>query len=285
MLTFISTKNGKEKTIDLNAQACLQARMVEGMSWNHIANAGPHQTKLEREAKFGKQCNSAHLSDVRQTPEWRAEIEKFAAEGGHNLDECLAKCVFTKRGTNGASGTQKTLTPTLPEVSETDLASTLLRLEHREKEVALVSRLAAEEFGLKAKHYTEVAEQIATHIEAVKTLQAEIAAAVAEAEAAAAEAANESPEEEAPEADNVDDVEDADEDAGEDGDEDPADEDGDDEEDVDEDEADEEEEPAEDVDEEDEDNADEDVDEDNDEDGALLTDDADEDVDEDNAPF
>ena len=173
MLTFVSTKNGKTKTIDLNVHACLQARHIEGISWNNIGQ----MEEPARTERFGRHCNVANLMDVRLTTEWADEARAYAEKGGHDVNEVLAVAVSTPRG---ATTTTPTTTPTasapaLPEVSESDIAGVLRKLERRAMESAVLSRIATQEMEMKARHYAEEQEMLAQHITAVKELQAAIA--------------------------------------------------------------------------------------------------------------
>lgn len=176
--TYVSPKSGKERTIGLNPQACLQARLVDGMPWNDIGRTGEHQDELERATRFGDNCNVANIMDVRPTPEWRAEVVKFAEEGGHDVDACLAKSMSAPRKSNGGV-TQVAAAPAtttaLPEVSASEIDVTLRKLERRAKETTLLRRLVAEELELKARHYAEEEELLTAHIDAVKLLQKELA--------------------------------------------------------------------------------------------------------------
>ena len=190
MFTYESPKSRKSRSIDLNAQACLQARIVDGMTWNDIGQGmfKHGQDANQRAVQFGTKCNVANLMDVRTTPEWETEVHKFAAENGHDLNICLQKAMSTARGSNGNGSTAPTATAVaLPTVSESELAVTLRKLEARAKETDLLARIASEDLALKTKHYTEESELLETHIQAVKTLQAELQAA----EAAAAETESE----------------------------------------------------------------------------------------------
>ena len=187
--TYVSPKAGKTRVIDLNVQACLQARIVEEMNWNAIGTTGAHQDKQERTVRFGAQCNVANLMDVRTTSEWETEVRKFATDEGHAVDMCLAKAMSTPRGSNGTavSAPAPAPTATLPEVSASEIASVLRKLEARQKETALLQRIVSEDLALKTRHYGEESEMLTEHVAAVKTLQAEL-----QAEEAAAATATES---------------------------------------------------------------------------------------------
>ena len=206
--TYVSPKSGKQRTIGLNPQACLQARLVDGMPWNDIGRTGEHQDELERATRFGDNCNVANIMDVRPTEEWRAEVVKFAEEGGHDVEACLAKSMSAPRKTNGGV-TQVAAAPAtttaLPEVSASEIDVTLRKLERRAKETTLLRRLVAEELELKARHYAEEESLLTAHIDAVKTLQKELAELDAKSDEEAAEEAATKSDDAPPETDDDDD--------------------------------------------------------------------------------
>ena len=105
MFIYHSPRSQETKTIDIKPQACLQARIVDGIRWDKISRVDKTQSALERTARYGKDATMRNMMDVRLTPEWRIEIEKFAADGEHDLDLCLKLAMSSKREMNGSKTT------------------------------------------------------------------------------------------------------------------------------------------------------------------------------------
>lgn len=82
MFTYYSKRSDRLRTVELDVRAVMHARM-SGMSWDAIYEKG-----------FGSGCCPATLTDVRRSPEWLLELERFATEFGYDI----GTVVLTVRG-------------------------------------------------------------------------------------------------------------------------------------------------------------------------------------------
>ena len=166
MFKYYSPRLGKIREIDLDTQACLHARFVENISWRDIVNPGAHQTKLDRAAKFGEDCTVYNLNDVRSSSEWRVEIEKFAANGDHNLDKCMAVAVYSSNGVSPRKSANTSVASAKSGATSSDsgVSGVLRVLNARAQVIALCKQFLAEDEVL-------IQKQIA----AAKMLQSDMA--------------------------------------------------------------------------------------------------------------
>lgn len=206
-----TTESGKTKVVEINAEACMQARM-EGMSWAHIGTGETLEGGvLERTTRFGRNCNQASLGDLRKSDEWADAVRAFAVTNELNVEETLAKWCRGPRVSRGSAPSENgapTAVPTPTAVVseptptfEVSAAETILRSEQR---IAMSDLTAAHKTAmveLEAAHVRAVEElriaqvsaeqaMLTEHAGALEALKAEEAAA-AEAAKAEAEAAAE----------------------------------------------------------------------------------------------
>ena len=183
-----TTETGKTKVVDINVEACMQAR-VEGMSWAQIGTGETLEGGvLERTTRFGRNCNQASLGLLRASNEWADAVRAFAVDNGLNVDETVAKWCRAPRvqrirtadplsrgetpSTNGAQNGAPSVvsapvepTPTFAAYShgvsaEVSAAETILRSEQR---IAMSDLTAA--------HKTAMVELKAAHVRAMEELR------------------------------------------------------------------------------------------------------------------
>ena len=94
--TYTSRKYEKTRTIALEVENCMKARLA-GESWNSIGNASTDDEKGTRSVRFGSQCNVFNLADARCSPEWAEAVDRFAEEGGHDVEKIRRMMILTPR--------------------------------------------------------------------------------------------------------------------------------------------------------------------------------------------
>ena len=188
-----TSRTGKERAIEFNAAAAIQARIVDGTPWNDIGRGGPELDVKERAVRFGRHCNVANLIDLRPSAEWAAEVRAFALENDVDVDEALRLCVSTPRGPMGAKAPAETPAELPADMPADGLASTIRRLERAAAETALLHKQVKEELELRGRHYAETADMIERHLNSAKNLQEMLDRVDEAAEAEAEETPAETP--------------------------------------------------------------------------------------------
>ena len=200
MLTFTSSRSGNERTVDINAQACMQARF-DGESWDtmYVGKASTPEEDATRAERFGADCKGATLTDARKSPEWADAAEAFAVEGGHDVDAVVKTMVYKVRGSNGPRAVE----PREAAVPAMSPAEQVLRSQQRIAVAELEAAQTTAVAELKAAHVKAMEELNVSNLNATQALVIEhneaLDALKAEEEAAAAKAAAEQAEREAAE--------------------------------------------------------------------------------------
>ena len=212
-----TTETGKTKVVDINVEACMQAR-VDGMSWAQIGTGETLEGGvLERTTRFGRNCNQASLGLLRASNEWADAVRAFAVDNGLNVDETVAMWCRAPRvgrgetpspngAQNGAPSAVPTAvvsepTPTFAAYShgvsaEVSAAETILRSEQRiamsdltaAHKTAMVELKAAHVRAMEELRIAQVSAEQAMLTEHAGALEALKASEAAEAEAAKAKA-------------------------------------------------------------------------------------------------
>ena len=129
MFTYYSEKYGKQRTIDLNVQACLEARVVSHMAWRDIATV----TRETRLARYGKHCTYANINDVRESDAFAEATMAFAKAKGLDVDNVL-EIVMTRKWNGNGNGhtTTDDVIDTQAYSAETVLMDTLRKVHRGE---------------------------------------------------------------------------------------------------------------------------------------------------------
>ena len=96
MIRCFSGIDGKERELDINVRACIEAHL-EGMSWRKIGGGSTPAKRAARRARFGAGCNMATMEHLRTSGEWKTEVIRYAVEHGHDVGELVKEMVRFRR--------------------------------------------------------------------------------------------------------------------------------------------------------------------------------------------
>lgn len=97
MIRCFSGIDGKERELDINVRACIEAHL-DGMSWHQIGGSSSTPAKrAARSARFGAGCNLASMAHLRTSGEWKTEVIRYAVEHGHDVGELVKEMVRFRR--------------------------------------------------------------------------------------------------------------------------------------------------------------------------------------------
>ena len=92
MIRCFSGMDGKERELDINVRACIEAHL-EGMTWHQIGDSSTPAKRAARSARFGAGCNMNTMAHLRTSGEWKTEVIRYAVEHGHDVGDLVKEMV------------------------------------------------------------------------------------------------------------------------------------------------------------------------------------------------
>ena len=92
MIRCFSGIDGKERELDINVRACIEAHL-EGMTWHQMGGGSTPAKRAARSARFGVGCNMDTMAHLRTSGEWKTEVIRYAVEHGYNVSELVKEMV------------------------------------------------------------------------------------------------------------------------------------------------------------------------------------------------